>query len=308
MVQATREKVKIVNNTPATTAEETALKNSAARLSIIAAIFLIALKVATGWLTGSLSVWASLLDSLLDLFASTLNFIAVRASSRPADDDHAYGHGKAESLTSLFQGIVIGASGLFIIWEAVHRIIEPHETRSALVGVSSMSIAILTSAWLVRRLRRVARETDSPALSSDAVHYAADIYINASVLLALLITVLTGWRLADPLISLGIALYILKAAFNLSHESINVLMDRRLPDEVDAKLAEIIARYGDDGVRGFHDLRTRRSGSQKFIDFHLEVDRNKRFEEAHDLTVKILRAIEAEVPRSKVHVHTDPTD
>lgn len=288
-------------------AEETATKSSAARLSIVVAVFLIALKTASGWMTGSISVWASLLDSVLDLFASTLNFIAVRASSRPADEDHAYGHGKAESLTSLFQALVIGASGIFIIWEAVHRIKEPHQTHSELIGVGSMIIAIVTSAWLVRRLRRVARETESPALSSDALHYMADIYISAGVLVALLLTALTNWKLADPLISLAIALYILKSAIDLAHESINVLMDRRLPVEVDEKVAEIVARYQNEGVQGFHDLCTRRSGSERFIDLHLEVDRNRRFEEAHDLTVKVLRAIEAEIPRSKVHVHTDPT-
>jgi ferrous-iron efflux pump FieF len=243
---------------------------------------------------------------VLDLFASTLNFMAVRASSRPADEDHAYGHGKAESLTSLFQSIVIGASGIFIIWEAVHRIREPHQTRSEAIGIVSMMVAIGASIWLVRKLRRVAKETESPALGSDALHYVTDIYINAGVLVALLLTALTSWSVVDPLISLAIALYIIKSAFGLAHESINVLMDRKLPFEVDIKVAEIVARYRNEGVHGFHDLRTRRSGSEKFIDFHLEVDRNKRFEEAHDLTVRILRAIEVEIPRSKVHVHTDP--
>lgn len=283
------------------------MKKSAARLSIVVAVFLIALKATSSWWTGSISVWASLLDSLLDLFASIMNFIAVRAASRPADEDHSYGHGKAESLTSLFQAIVIGASGLFIVWEAVHRIREPHQTHSELIGIGSMIIAIVTSAWLVRRLRRAAQETESLALSSDAVHYVADIYINAGVLIALLITALTDWNLADPLISLAIALYILKSAFGLARESVNILMDRRLPEEVDGKIAEIVARYKPDGVQGFHDLRTRRSGSQRFVDLHIEVDRKKRFEEAHDLTVRVLRAIEEEIPRTKVHIHTDPT-
>ena len=287
-------------------AEERTKKTSAARLSIVVALFLIALKATSGWLTGSLSVWASLLDSVLDLFASTLNFIAVRAASRPADEDHTYGHGKAESLTSLFQALVIGASGIFIVWEAVHRIRERHQTRSEAIGIVSMMVAIAASVWLVRRLRRVAQETESLALSSDALHYATDIYINSGVLVALLVTAFTGWGVADPLISLVIALYIIKSSFELAHESVNVLMDRKLPFEIDGKVAEIVARYRNEGVHGFHDLRTRRSGSEKFIDFHLEVDRNKRFEEAHDLTVKILRAIEVEVPRSKVHIHTDP--
>lgn len=289
------------------TAAERKMKHSAARLSIIVALFLIGLKGTSGWLTGSLSVWASLLDSVLDLFASTLNFIAVRAASRPADEDHAYGHGKAESLTSLFQAIVIGASGVFIVWEAVHRIKERHETHFEAIGIVGMIVSIAASAWLVRILRRAARETESPALASDALHYVTDIYINAGVLVALLLTALTGSSVADPLISLAIALYIIKSAIGLALESINILMDRKLPLEIDNKVAEIVARYRNEGVHGFHDLRTRRSGSEKFIDFHLEVDRHKRFEEAHDLTVKILRAIEAEIPRSKVHVHTDPT-
>ena len=123
-----------------------------------------------------------------------------------------------------------------------------------------------------------------------------------------MLTAFSGWSLADPLISLVIALYIIKSAFGLAHESINVLMDRRLPVEVERTIAEIVARYRTMGVRGFHDLRTRRSGSQKFIDLHLEIDRNKRFEEAHDLTVRVLRAIEAEIPRSKVHIHSDPVE
>ncbi len=286
---------------------ETAMKHSAARLSIFVAVFLIALKTSSGWLTGSLSVWASLLDSVLDLFASTLNFIAVRAASRPADEDHAYGHGKAESLTGLFQAIVIGASGVFIVWEAVHRIREPHQTRSEAIGIASMIVAIAASIWLVKRLRRAARETDSLALSADALHYMADIYINAGVLVALLLAVFTHWSLADPLISFAIALYILKSALGLARESVHILMDRRLPAEIDDKIAEIVARYKSEGVQGFHDLRTRRSGSQRFVDLHLEVDRNKRFEEAHDLTVKVLRTIEAEIPRTRAHIHTDPT-
>jgi ferrous-iron efflux pump FieF len=294
--------------THSSAALETAIKTSAARLSIFVAVFLIALKATSGWLTGSLSVWASLLDSVLDLFASTLNFLAVRAASRPADEDHAYGHGKAESLTGLFQAIVIGASGVFIVWEAVHRIKEPHQTSSELIGIGSMIIAIVTSAWLVRRLRRAASETESLALRSDALHFQADIYINAGVLAALLLTALTDWKLADPLISLAIAVYILKSAFGLGRESVNILMDIRLPAEVDGQIAEIVARYKSDGVRGFHDLRTRRSGSQRFVDLHLEVDRNKQFDEAHDLTVKVLRAIEAEIPRTKAHIHTDPTE
>jgi ferrous-iron efflux pump FieF len=287
-------------------AAEEAAKTRAARLSVLAAAFLVALKTATGLLTGSISVWASLLDSTMDIFASIINFVAVRAAARPADEDHAYGHGKAESLAGLFQTIVIAASGMYLIWKAIGRIINPHPTSSEWLGILTMLVATAVSVALVVRLRRVARETESPALRSDALHYVTDIYTNAGALLALLIIVLTGWTIADPLISIMIALYILWSAVAVGRESMDILMDRRLPVDIDEQVASIVSRYRGQGVLGFHDLRTRRSGSQKFIDLHLEVERDKRLEDAHDLTVRVLRAIEAEIPRSRVQIHTDP--
>jgi ferrous-iron efflux pump FieF len=286
--------------------KESAAKNAAARLSILSAAFLITLKTATGLLTGSISVWASLLDSAMDIFASTINFVAVRAGSRPADEDHAYGHGKAESLAGLFQALVIAASGIYLIWQAMERLIEPRATSYEWLGMATMLIATTTSIALVRRLRRVARETDSPALHSDAIHYVTDIYTNMSALVALLIIRLTNWQIADPLISILIALYILWSAAHVGRESVDVLMDRRLPLEIDKQVAEVVGRFRDEGVLGFHDLRTRRSGSQKFIDLHLEVERDQRLQEAHDTSVRVLRAIEAAIPRARVQIHTDP--
>ncbi|MDX6693873.1 MAG: ferrous-iron efflux pump FieF [Blastocatellia bacterium] len=295
-----------VETTIASPEIESGAKNAAARLSILSAAFLIALKTATGLLTGSISVWASLLDSAMDIFASTINFVAVRAAARPADEDHAYGHGKAESLAGLFQSLVIAASGIYLIWQAAQRLIKPRATSHEWFGMATMLIATLTSIALVRRLRRVARETDSPALHSDAVHYITDIYTNTSALVALLIVRLTNWQIADPLISILIAIYILWSAIHVARESIDVLMDRRLPLEIDEQVKEIVRRFRDDGVLGFHDLRTRRSGSQKFIDLHLEVERDQRLQEAHDISVRVLRAIEAEIPRARVQIHTDP--
>ncbi|HEX8141856.1 MAG TPA: cation diffusion facilitator family transporter [Pyrinomonadaceae bacterium] len=291
---------------PSQVEREEAAKSSAARLSMLAAAFLILLKSATGFLTGSISVWASLLDSAMDIFASAINLVAVRAAARPADEDHAYGHGKAESLAGLFQALVIAASGAFLIWEAGHRLFNPRATSSEWIGIMTMLVAIVVSAALVRRLRRVARETESLALRSDAIHYASDIFTNSGALLALLIIVLTGWQTVDPLISMMIALYILWSAVSVGRESMDVLMDRRLPADIDERIAEIVHGFRERGVLGFHDLRTRRSGSQKFIELHLEVERDKRLEEAHDITVQVLRAIEARIPRSRVQIHTDP--
>ena len=281
-------------------------KVQVAQLSILAAAFLIIIKTVTGLLTGSISVWASLLDSTMDIFATVINFFAVRAAARPADEDHAYGHGKAESLAGLFQSLVIAASGVFLIREAVRRILSPHPTSKELIGVLVMFVAIGISVALVIRLRRVARETESPALHADALHYATDIYTNASALLALVIIMLTGWLIVDPLISIAIALYILWSAFHVGRESVDVLMDKRLPLDVDQKIESIVASFRDQGVLGFHDLKTRRSGSQKFIDLHLEIEGDKKLEDAHAVTVRVIRAIQSEIPRAKVHVHSDP--
>jgi ferrous-iron efflux pump FieF len=287
-------------------AKDASVKTSAARLSIGVATFLILIKTATGFLTGSISVWASLLDSAMDVFASIINLYAVRAAARPPDDDHAYGHGKAESLAGLFQATVITASGFFLIWEAIKRIIFPHETKSQLIGIGSMLIAVVLSSLLVLRLKRAARKTDSPALAADATHYVTDIFTNAAALFALVVLYFSGWRIADPIFSIAISIYILATAFSVARESVDVLMDKKLPPEVDEQVAEIVNRYKDAGVLGVHDIRTRRSGSFKFIDLHIEIERTKTFEQSHDLTVHVIRDIETEIPRSRVQVHTDP--
>ncbi|HEX8189843.1 MAG TPA: cation diffusion facilitator family transporter [Pyrinomonadaceae bacterium] len=288
-------------------ASEARLKASAARLSVAAAALLVALKTLTGVLTGSISVWASLLDSAMDIFALAINYYAVRAASAPPDEDHRYGHGKAESLAGLFQSFVIGVSGLVLLWEAVRRIITPHPTASEWLGVGTMAVACGVSFALVARLRQVARKTDSPALNADAVHYATDVYTNGAALGALLLVALTGWTPADPLVSIVISAFILKSAFDVARDSVHVLMDRRLPRAIDRKVAAVVERFRGEGVLGFHDLRTRRSGSHKFIDLHLEVEADQTLQQAHDLTVRVIRAIQKEIPRARVQIHTDPS-
>jgi ferrous-iron efflux pump FieF len=289
-------------------AEESRVKQEAARLSIIVAASLILLKSAVGWWTGSLSVLASLLDSGMDIFASSINLIAVRAAARPADDEHTYGHGKAESLAGLFQAAVIFVSAGYLIVEAVTRFFSPRATGNEWLGAAAMFVALAISTTLVARLRRVARATDSPALHSEASHYLSDIYTNVSALAALLITAVTGWQYADPLISLVISVFILFFAGGVARESVNALMDYRLPPDVDEKVAHIVGTHADEGVLGFHDLRTRSAGAEKFIEFHLEVRRTLSFEQAHHVTVAVLRDLEREIPRARVQIHTDPAD
>lgn len=283
-------------------------KESAARLSIIVAGTLVIIKTGTGILTGSISVWASLVDSSMDIFASIVNFIAVRVATKDADENHPYGHGKAESIAGLFQSLVIAISGAFLLREGVNRLINPRVVESEAVGIATMIVAIVMSAALVKRLRAVAIETNSPALSADALHYVTDVYINGGVLIALAITALTDWQPADPIISIAISFYILWSAFTVGKDSVSILMDESLPLEIESKISEIVSRFENEGVQGFHNLRTRRSGAEHFIDLHLEIEKQKTFEEAHNLTVKVVRSIEAEIPRSKVQIHPDPVD
>jgi ferrous-iron efflux pump FieF len=171
-----------------------------------------------------------------------------------------------------------------------------------------MLIAMVASVALVRKLRATARQTDSPALAADALHYASDVFTNAAALLALVIVWLTGVRLADPIFSLGISCYILWSAISVARESIDTLMDRRLPAEIDEQVAEVISRYQDEGVHGFHDLRTRRSGAFKFIDLHLEIDGDQSLKASHELTVRVLHDLETQIPRSTVNIHTHPVE
>lgn len=295
-------------NQTSATSTETQAKFNASRLAISVALCLVALKIASGWYTGSISIFASLLDSTMDVFASTINFLAVRAAARPPDEEHTYGHGKAESLAGLFQSVVVLVSGGFLIFEAARRIITPQATRNELVGVLTMIIALGVSLSLVMYLRRVARETESAALRSEAMHYITDIYTTTSALIALVITLFTGWQLADPIISLVISIYILLYAATNARSFIDALMDRSLPESVNEIVADVITNYIPRGVCGFHDLRTRSAGSEKFIELHLEIEATKTFVEAHAITVDVIRALEEAVPRAHVQIHSDPKE
>lgn len=279
-------------------------RGRAAATSVAVAVGLVVLKTVAGIVTGSLSLLASAVDSLTDIFASTVNFFAIRAAARPADREHAYGHGKAEGLAGLFQGAVIGVSGVYLAYESVLRILRPTPLESEAVGVAVMVVSIVSSFVLVRYLRRVARETSSLALEADSTHYAIDVISNGGVLLLLVVVRITKIPILDPLVSLAISGYILYAAYHVLKESIDHLMDRSLDDAVHDRIRAIA--LGHASVLGVHDLRTRSAGAKSFVELHLEMDGEQSLRTAHDAAVAVLRVIEAEIPGCKVFVHTDP--
>lgn len=278
----------------------------APRMAIAAAAFLVVLKAAGAWITGSLALFSAALDSLIDVFVSTANWVVLRRSAAPPDAEHAYGHGKFENLAALAQGLFLvgGAAGLVVT--ALDRLRSGEAPRQTGLGMGVLAVSMLVSSLVARHLRRAAREADSPALEADSLHYATDLWVNGAALAALAVVASTGWAPADPIVALGVALYVFRAAAGLILDAARVLSDRALPEEELRRIREVVESFRDQGVVGMHDLKTRRGGGERFIELHLEIPRATSFEDAHALMVRVLRAIESELPRSKVFVHGDP--
>jgi ferrous-iron efflux pump FieF len=263
------------------------------------------LKGAGAWITGSLALGSAALDSLIDVFISAANFVVLRRSAAPPDADHAYGHGKFENLAALGQGLFLISAAVGLVLAGVRRLASGEAPRQTAVGAAVLVLSMLVSLGVARLLRGEARRTDSPALRADSLHYQTDLWVNGAAVAALALVGWTGWAPADPLVAMGVALLVLRAGGALVLESVGVLSDRALPADELRRIEEVVAAFAPDVV-GLHDLKTRRGGGQRFIEFHLEIPRSKSFEEAHDLTVRVLRAVEKELPRSKVFVHGDP--
>lgn len=273
--------------------------------AIGAAGFLVALKAAGAHVTGSLALGSAALDSLIDVFMSSANFLVVRKSVAPPDYDHAWGHGKFEDVAALVQGLFLGGAGTLLVVAGIERLISGEVPRRTGVGIGILLLSILVSLVVARRLKAAASETGSPALKADSLHYSTDLWVNGSALLALGVVRWTGWWQADPIVALVVAIYVFRTAASLAMDSLSHLTDRALPEEEIVRIEGVVASFRPD-VRGMHDLKTRRSGRQRFIEFHVEIPRATSFERAHDLMVEIIEAVEREFPRSSVTVHGDP--
>lgn len=274
-------------------------------VAIAAAAFLTVLKGAAALSTGSLALGAAALDSLIDVFISTANFFVMRRAARPPDEDHAYGHGRFENLAALGQGLFLAVAAGGLVAASVRRLASGAAPEKLGVGSLVLIVSLFVSVGVAVWLRRAAHRTGSPALAADSLHYATDFWTNGSALVALGIVAATGYAQADSLVALGVAALVFRTAAKLALEAMSDLSDRGLPETDLAKVREIVASFRPD-VLGMHDLKTRRSGGLRFIDLHLEIPRQASFEEAHDRTVRVLRAIERELAPAKVFVHSDP--
>ncbi len=288
------------------TEQDLATARNAPRLAIAAAAFLVVLKGVGAWVTGSLALGSAALDSLIDLFVSTANWVVLRRSAAPPDADHAYGHGKFENLAALGQGLILAGGAVTLVLSAVSRLRSGEPPRETAVGIAVLAVSLVLSYFVARHLRRAAQAAESPALEADSAHYASDLWVNGAAAAALVVIAATGWSPADPLVALGVALLVFRTAASLILEALGVLSDRALPEDELRRIQAVVDSFRERGVLGMHDLKTRRGGGQRFIEFHLEIPRATSFPEAHDLMVEVLRAVERELPRSKVFVHGDP--
>lgn len=286
-----------------TSAEHKRLLRLATRASLAVASILMVSKALAWWLSGSVSLLAGLTDSALDAVASFLNLLAVHYALRPADDDHRFGHGKAEALAGIAQALFIGGSAVLIALQALERLRNPQPLGDTAIGIGVMLLSLVLTVALLALQRKVIRATGSTAVRADSLHYRSDLLLNGSILLALLLARF-GWPQLDALFGLGIALYILWSALQIARESTAILMDKELPVDVSEDMASRVLAI--EGVLGVHDLRTRVSGNQWFVQLHIELPGQLPLHHAHGLCVQASEVIRQQYPKADVMVHADP--
>lgn len=280
-------------------------KIAAARVSLATAFSLATMKLVAGLITGSLAVISSAVDSLLDILMSGVNFMAIRHAEQPADDRHPYGHGKFETIASIFQALVIAVSGGWICIEAVNRLQTGSSVDRPLGGIVVMIISLAASLCITRYLRRVAKATDSSALEADALHFAMDVYTNLALLLGLVAMVCFDLPWLDPVMSLLVAAYIMVEAFRLLRHGMRDVLDEQLPATIRSEIEQLIENHKGE-LFDYHNLRTRRAGSQKLIDFHLTVCKHLSVDEAHSITDHLETKIAEHVSGADVTIHIEP--
>ena len=289
---------------PTHSAEAARLMRLATYASVATAMVLIGVKLVAWLYTDSVSLLSTLIDSVLDALASIINLLAVRHALMPADREHRFGHGKAEPLAALGQATFISGSALFLVFEASHRLFTPAPIAHTGFGIGVMAFAIAATFVLTRFQAYVVRKTGSIAIKADSLHYFGDLLVNGSVIVALLLVSQLGWDWADPVFGLGIAAYILYCAWRIARGAYDMLMDRELPDEDRQRIKDIVQAHP--AVIGLHDLRTRASGRDTFIQIHLELDGEMTLLRSHEIADEVEARLHEAFPGAEVIIHQDP--
>jgi len=284
--------------------ESARLLRLATYASTSVALVLIAAKLFAWSASGSVSLLATLIDSMLDALASIINLIAVRHALTPADKEHRFGHGKAEALAGLSQSLFIAGSAGFLLFEAAQRVINPVKVESIQLGIVVMVISIVATLLLLSFQQHVIRKTNSTAIRADALHYRTDLMVNGSVIVALLLVSIGGWPGFDGLFAGVIGIYILYSAREIIITSYDHLMDRELPDADRDKIKALVLAHP--STRGLHDLRSRHSGTMTFIQLHLELDDDLSLLAAHKISDEVEALLLTAFPGSEIIIHIDP--
>ncbi|MDN3716120.1 CDF family cation-efflux transporter FieF [Vibrio breoganii] len=270
--------------------------------TIVATVLLI-VKIAVWWVTGSVSLLASVVDSLLDIAASSINLVVLKYALQPADKEHTFGHGKAESLAALAQSMFISGSALFLVLNGIDRFFRPHEINQPELGIYVSLFAMVVTFGLVTFQKHVVRQTGSQAIAADSLHYQSDLYMNAAILLALVLS-MYGLGQADAVFAIGIGIFILYSAFKMIAEAVQSLLDRQLPESELVEIKTIATSV--DRVHGIHQLRTRLSGPTRFIQLHLELDDQLPLIEAHQIADEVEARLMEHFEGCDVLIHQDP--
>lgn len=275
----------------------------ATRLSVAVAAILVVAKFIAWLMSGSVAMLASLADSALDLAASLTTFFAVRYAATPADEEHRFGHGKAEALASLMQALLVALSAGFLIRESWQRFTEPRPIEAGAIALSVMVVSIVLTLGLVWAQTRAVKQTGSLAVTGDRAHYFADLGANLAVMAGIGLAMI-GLQRADPLVGLAVVLWLVWTAFDVGRNAIEALMDRELPDEDRDHILELAA--DDPRVLGVHQLRTRASGPFVHIQFHMDLDPELTLTAAHEIVVAAERRVMDAYPAADVLIHPDP--
>lgn len=284
--------------------ERAKLTQRAAIASVSVASFLLVLKGYAAWTTGSVAMLGSLADTGLDVIASLITLSGVRIAAMPADHDHRFGHGKAESLAALVQVGIIGISAIGIGWRAVDRLVHGATTANAEYGIGVSVIAIIATLGLILFQRSVVRRTGSVAIKTDSVHYSSDLLLNLSVIVALVLDQYAHLPGVDPVFGILIALWLFYGAWRASAHAVDQLMDKEWPEDRRQAFVAVAGRHPQ--IRGIHDLRTRTSGANEFAQFHACLDPRMSILAAHDIVDEIEAELLQEFPDVEVIVHIDP--
>ena len=280
------------------------LKRIAASASITTALLLTLLKAGAALYTGSLSVLSSMIDSLADLISSLITFVAIYYSDKPLTSEHRYGYGKVESISALFQAAFIMGSAGFILYDGFYRFIYPQPLNNTDIGISIMFISLFITLLLVALQRYVMRKVKSPAIRADSLHYVVDILSNSAVILSLFVVRYIGWSWFDILTAILIAVYLIISAWQIICDALNEITDKEVDKKTKQEIIKCINNIPE--IKGYHDLRTRLSGTRLFIEIHLEFDGNLSLYEVHKIAEHAEEKINTLYPHAQIIIHQDP--